>query len=344
MPHTSDTMRVAVGQLHELTHESLTFARQLGVSGVQLNAPVIPGAKRWEVDVLVWLRERCEEYGLRLEAIENVPFRFYDEAMLGLPGRDEQIENYQATIRHLGQAGIPILGYHWMPTGVWRTSVTTPGRGGALVSSFDQELVSAGHPIFWRRDDHPLVKGRTFTAEEMWNNYVYFMEAVVPVAEEAGVRLALHPDDPPLPELGGIARLFYHFDGFRRALEAVPSPNSGLDFCMGCWSEMGPHDSEQQGQIDVIKALRYFGERKKILYVHFRDVQGCGPVFQECFLGEGNVDLVVVMRTLKEVGFTGFLLDDHVPHLIDDTEWGHRGRAHAIGYIQALLATVNKLA
>ena len=329
----TDTMRVAIGQFSELSHERLTFARQLGASGVLLNTPVLPGTERWEVADLLWLRKRCEDHGLRLEAIENTPVSFYDKAMLGLPGRDEQIENYQATIRNLGQAGIPLLGYDWMPNGVWRTSNTTLGRGGALVTSFDLSL-AADHPLVYGVKEHPLAEGRTFTEEEMWQNYTYFMNAVIPVAEEAGVKLALHPDDPPVPMLGGVARIFYHFDGFKRAMEIAPSPNSGLDFCMGCWSEMGPN---------VIDAIRYFGERGKIFYVHFRDVQGTVPVFQECFLGEGNVDVVAAIRALKEVNFTGFIIDDHVPHMVDDTAWGHRGRAHATGYIQALLEAVNKL-
>ena len=320
----AETMRVALGQFSELSHERLSFARQLGATGVQLNTPVLPGEKRWELDDLLWLRRRCESYGLRLEAIENTPISFYDRAMLGLPGRDEQIENYQATIRNLGAAGIPILGYHWMPNGVWRTGWTTPGRGGARVSSFDMGLVQAD----------VLTHGRVFTADEMWENYAYFMRAVVPVAEEAGIKLALHPDDPPVPSLGGVARLFHTFEGFKQAMEIVPSPNNGLDFCMGCWSEMGP---------GVVEAIRYFGGRGKIFYVHFRDVQGTVPCFQECFLGEGNVDVIAAMRALKEVGFTGFLLDDHVPHIVDDTEWGHRARAHAIGYIQALINTVQAL-
>ena len=331
----SDPMRVAIGQFSELSHERLSFARQLGASGVLLNTPILPGTECWEVADLLWLRKRCESYGLRLEAIENTPVSFYDKAMLGLPGRDEQIENYQTTIRNLGTAGIPMLGYHWMPNGVWRTSSTTVGRGGALVTSFDMNLV-AEHPLVYGVKEHPLSEGRTFTGEEMWQNYEYFMKAVLPVAEEAGVKLALHPDDPPVPMLGGVARIFYHFDGFERAMDLVPSPNSGLDFCMGCWSEMGPEG--------VIKAIRYFGERGKIFYVHFRDVQGTVPAFQECFIGEGNVDVVAAMRGLKKVGFTGFIIDDHVPHIVDDTEWGHRARAHATGYIMALVEAVNKLA
>jgi mannonate dehydratase len=320
----AETMRVAVGQFSELSREQLSFARQLGAAGVQLNTPVLPGDKHWALNDLLWLRRRCESYGLRLEAIENTPISFYDKAMLGLPGRDEQIEHYQATIRNLGAAGIPILGYHWMPNGVWRTGWASPGRGGARVSSFDMSLVQGD----------VLTPGRVVTADEMWENYAYFMRAVVPVAEEAGVTLALHPDDPPVLSLGGVARLFYNFEGFKRAMEIAPSPNSGLDFCMGCWSEMGP---------GVIEAIRYFGERGKIVYVHFRDVQGTVPCFQECFLGEGNVDVIAAMRALKEIGFTGFLLDDHVPHIVDDTDWGHRARAHALGYIQALINTVQAL-
>ncbi len=322
-------MRVALGQFNELTHERLTFAAQLGVSGVLLNTPVLPGERRWEQDDLAWMVRRCEQYGLRLEALENVPLRFYERAMLGLEGRDEQIAGYQETIRHMGAAGIPVLGYHWMPNGVWRTP-DRRGRGGALVTAFDLAEVET-FPLRAGVKEHPLAQGRRFSAEAQWNNYCYFMERVLPVAEQAGVTLALHPDDPPLPELGGIARLFGSLAGFRRAMEQFDSPRHGLDFCLGCWSEMGP---------DPLAAIRHFGGQGKIVYVHFRDVQGVVPVFQECFLGEGNVDVVAAMRALHEVGFGGFIIDDHVPQLVDDTSWGHRGRAHATGYIQALVAAV----
>lgn len=329
-------MRIAIGQFNQLTEERLLFAQQMGVSGIVLNTPVMPG-KRWEhFDIVrgkdLWqfldlleLRTTCENYGLRLESLENVPITFLDKAMLGLPGRDEQIANYQETIRNMGRAGIEVLGYNWMPNLVWRTSFTTPGRGGARVSSFDYDLVK----------DAPLTHGRVFTEDELWANYEYFLRAVVPVAEESGVKLALHPDDPPVDSLGGVPRLFRNFENFKQAMELVPSPNSGLDFCLGSWSEMG---------IDVVEALRYFCERGNVIYVHFRDVQGAVPKFQECFLGEGNLDPVEVMVTLKRTGFSGFIIDDHVPHMIDDTEWGHRGRAAATGYLQGLLAAVNALA
>jgi mannonate dehydratase len=318
----SHNMRLALGQLRELSVKTLRFIRQLGVGDVILNTPDLPGDARWEFMDLLHLRMRCEDAGLALAAIENVPRGFYEKAMLGLSGRDEQIENVATTIRNMGQAGIPILGYNWMPNGVWRTSRTTLGRGGATVTSFDMELAKSA----------PLSHGRVYTTEEMWRNYEYFLRAIVPVAEEAGIRLALHPDDPPVPSLGGVSRIFKDFDDFRRAMHLMDSPVNGLDFCLGCWSEMGP---------GVLEAVRYFGERGKILYVHFRDVQGTVPAFQECFINEGNNNMFLVLKTLKESGFSGFLIPDHVPHMTDDTEWGHRGRAYAIGYMSALLEVLD---
>ncbi len=319
-----DVMRVALGQFNQLSDQILRFAKQLGVGGVLLNTPLLPGDKRWEYRDILRLRAEVEEYGLRLEAIENVPLRFYDQAMLGLPARDEQIENYQATVRHLARAGVKVLGYHFMPNSVWRTSFMTPTRGGALATSFDLDLVR----------DAPLSHGRVFDDDEMWRNYAYFMKAILPVAEEMGVTLALHPDDPPVESIAGVARLFRGFEGFRRAMEDVaPSPNHGLDFCMGCWSEMG----------GAIPPMKYFAERGKITYVHFRDVQGVIPKFNECFIGDGNTDTVEAMLTLKRAGFTGFMIDDHVPKMVDDSDWNHRGRAHATGYMLGLLAAIEKL-
>ena len=311
-------MRLGLGQFSELSEERLKFIKQLGVEDVLLNTARLPGTARWEYEDILQLRTEVEAAGLRLAALENVPISFYDKAMLGLPGRDEQIENMATTIRNIGKAGVEIFGYHWMPSGVWRTSRTTPGRGGAEVTSFDMAEVK----------DAPLSHGRVFTEAEMWENYEYYMNAILPVAEEADVRLALHPDDPPVESLAGVPRLFRNFEGFKRGMEIADSPIHGLDFCVGSWSEMGP---------GVTDAIRYFGERDKIFYVHFRDVEGHVPKFAEAFVDTGNCDMFEVMRTLKEVGFTGFMITDHVPHIVDDTGWGHRGRAYAIGYMTAFL-------
>ncbi len=314
-------MRIAVGQINELTDEHLAFAKQVGAADIQMNTPKIPGEHRWELEDLAALRRRVEEEGLRLIALENVPVRFYDNIMLGQPGRDEQMEHMAATVRNMGSAGIPILGYHWMPNGVWRTSFETVARGGAVSNEFRYDKVKNAE----------LTHGRVFTAEEMWANYDWYMERILRVCEEAGVRMALHPDDPPLPTLGGVARLFGAFDGFKRALESHPSPMHGLDFCHGCWSEM-------RGGAGVLEAIEWFGARGRLFYIHLRDVQGGADDFQECFIDEGNSNVTAVIRKLREFGFNGFILDDHVPRLVNDSQYGHRGRAYALGYIKGLLA------
>jgi len=318
-------MRIGLGQFNELSDERLTYIKQLGADDFLMNTPKLPGDAQWEYEDLLAWRQRADAADLRLMALENVPVKFYDKIMLGLPGRDEQIAHMQTTIRNMGKAGIPILGYHWMPNSVWRTQPPAELRGGAKGTRFNM----AEH------DPNQLTHGRVYTADEMWDNYVYYLEAILPVAEESGVTLALHPDDPPVESLGGIARIFHSFEGFKRAMDRFDSPNHGLDFCMGCWSEMGGHDY-------VIDAIKHFGGRGKIVYVHFRDVQGQVPCFNECFINEGNVDTLAVMQALKDTGFTGFMITDHVPAMVDDTPWGHRGRAYAIGYMTALLQVVNR--
>ncbi|WP_018182168.1 mannonate dehydratase [Kaistia granuli] len=338
------TIRVAVGQFNELTDEKLRFAAQIGASGIQMNTPKLPGEHRWETTDLRALVEKTEAAGLKLEAIENVPVHFYHKAMLGLPGRDEQIENYCATVRAVGEAGIPILGYHFMPNSVWRTDHSAPGRGGAGNTRFDMAVVDAAQSIdelraflptsLGHQSAMPLSEPGTVLIDEetMWGNYTYFMDAVLPVAEAAGVKLALHPDDPPVPMLGGVARLFYRPEGFKRAYEiSQGSAAWGLDLCLGCCSEM------PGGKDAVREMIEFFAPKNRIFYIHFRDVQGTVPNFIECFIGEGNFDPGEVMALLIQNGFDGFLLDDHVPQMDGDTPWNHRGRAHAIGYMQGLI-------
>jgi mannonate dehydratase len=340
------SMRIVVGQAARATEEYLAFASQLGVTGVQLNTPELPGEQRWELGDLVALRERVESYGLRLEAIENIPNSFYEDIMLGLPGRDEEIENVATTVRNIGQAGIPILGFHWMPTSVWRTELAPVGRGGAVVSGFDLSVAEddsqADKVLVARRDRRvedqkdSWTRGALFdipgprSAEDMWGSFEYFVTALVPVAEQAGVRLALHPDDPPVPALGNVARIFRSVDALKRAVQLSPGPGFGIELCLGTVSEMG-------GEEAVLEAVRFLAPRDKIAYVHLRDVKGTVPEFVECFLGEGNYRPARVIRELRRHGYDGFIMDDHTPALIGDSPYGHRGRAFALGYIQGLI-------
>jgi mannonate dehydratase len=346
--NTNETMRIALGQIAEPAEDLLQFARQLGLGGVQFNTPHLPGTERWEYADLLALRQRCESFGLRVEAIENLPNSFYERCMLGLPGRDQELEHVRTTIRNMGKAGISVLGFHFMPGSVWRTSMTAEGRGGAKVSAFDLSVAMDPQrfgDIFIARRDRRVLENESFVQDAhfvsdtelgddaLWSNFQYFMEGVLPAAEEAGVRLALHPDDPPVPTLGGVARIFCSVDGLRRAMQIADSPAFGFELCLGTISEMG-------GEAAVMDAITSFGPAGKIVYVHFRDVQGVVPRFQEAFLGEGNYNPLQVMRALKRSGFTGFILDDHVPRMTGDTDYAHRGRAHAVGYLQALLAAV----
>ena len=343
----AEQLRVGLCDATGLSDEALHFGAQLGLRSVRTGGSRLGLTEdgRWEAAELRALAERVASYGLRLEAIENVPHSFTDKILLGLPGRDEQIAHYQATIRNLGQAGIPILGYHFMPSSVWRTPLAA-GRGGAGVTAFDLALVGGATPATRRSFSVPdnaaidgvfaHAAGTVVDRETMWANYEYFIRAVLPVAEEAGVKLALHPDDPPVPELGGIARIFCSPDDFKRAHALSDgSPAWALDLCLGCCSEM------PGGAANVRAMIEHFGPQGRIAYVHFRDVQGAVPTFQECFIGEGNYNPAEIMLLLKRSGFTGFVLDDHVPQLVGDVPYGYRGRAHAIGYMQALLRAID---
>jgi mannonate dehydratase len=339
-------MRVALGQVPALTDEYIRYAQQLGLSSIHLNTPALPGTRRWEASDLRALRIRAEGAGLRLEAIENVPNSFYMDAMLGRPGRDAEIEDFQATIRNFGEAGIGLFGFHFFPVHVWRTSEGPNGRGGAIVTGFDAAIATdpdrRDDVLVARREkaqDDPFVRGAHFEVdrelddEAMWANFEYFIRAVIPVAEEAGVRLCLHPDDPPVPTLGGVARLFRSVAGLRRAREIASSRAFAFDLCLGTVSEMG-------GAAAVLEAIDTFGPSGDIAYLHMRDVKGSVPTFQECFLGEGNYDPAEVIRRLHGMGFDGFLIDDHVPRMLDDTPYCHRGRAHAVGYLQGLVQAI----
>jgi mannonate dehydratase len=311
----------------------LKFSKQLGVTDAIIHsfrarmpgvAHISTGLKGcYELPELLHLRIRVESAGLRLAGI-SMPRSFYIKAMLGLPGRDEQIENFCETLRNMGEAGIPMLGYSWNALHVWRTSHWARGRGGSLYSSFDYDLVK----------DAPPTSFGVISDEEMWENFTYFLKRVIPAAEEAGVKMALHPDDPPVPSICGIARIFRNVEAYKRMIEIAPSDYNGLLFCQGTFAEMGE---------DIPEAIRYFGSRKKIFFVHFRNVKGTVPKFEETFIDDGDIDMFEAMKTYKEIGFDGPISLDHTPHLDNDTEWEHRGRAYAIGYMKALIDVVNAM-
>lgn len=319
-------MRPGFGQFNVATPEYLQFAAQFGATDVLLNTPLLPGAERWELVDLVKLRLSVEQWGLKLSALENVPPHFYDQIMLGGPRRDQQIENMIYTVRNIARAGIPIFGYNWMPSHVWRTPPRAI-RGGALATAYDDRL----------GQQYPPTHGRVYSEEEIWQNLEHWIRIITPVAEEEGIRLGIHPCDPPVEVLGGIPQVLRSFAAYKRLVEIYPSDANGIEFCQGTFSEMADG-------VDIYEKIRYFGSRNKILYVHFRNVSGVVPTFHEEFVNTGYVDMYRAMRTYFEVGFDGFFIDDHVPQTFQDTAWGHRGRAFANGYIQGLIEAVKKQA
>jgi mannonate dehydratase len=326
-------MRVGWSKYRELDDEELRQIRQIGVEDILLVPyqyedfeTAIPTGDEWSYEELVDVRDRIEAHDLRLVGFEQMPITLYN-ILLDDEGRDESIEKIKTTIRNMGKAGIPVLGYSGHPpNGVGRTTKSKEIRGGAKTTEFVRSEM----------EDPGQLADRQFTEGELWEIYEAFLAEVLPVAEEAGVQLAVHPSDPPIEEIGGVPLLFRNFENFKRAMELVPSENHGLKLCLGCWSEMGE---------DIPEVVRYFGSRDQITYVHFRDVVGTVPEFYETFLDdeESNYDEYEVVQALHEVGYSGLLLPDHVPMLEGEEAWefgGTVGRSFTVGYIRGLLKSV----
>ena len=321
-------MRPGFGQFNTASSEYLRFAAQYGVKDILLNNPILQEEKPgvWSKKELVKLKLSIESYNLQLSAIENVPTHFYDHIMLNGPKKNMQIENMIQNIENMADVGIPNFGYNWMPSHVWRTNPRHI-RGGAIATAFDYESAK----------DYPLTHDREYSEDEMWESLEEWIKIITPIAEKKNIRLGIHPCDPPVKKLGGIPQLLRSFDSYKRLIEIVDSPSNGIEFCQGTFSEM--EDAKDGG---IYEMIDYFSSRKKILYVHFRNVSGTVPKFNEEFINSGYVDMHKAMNIYLKNGFDSFFIDDHVPQTNHDTEWGHAGRAFANGYIQALIESTLK--
>ena len=321
-------MRPGFGQFNTASSEYLRFAAQYGVKDILLNNPILQEEKPgvWSKKELVKLKLSIESYNLQLSAIENVPTHFYDHIMLNGPNKNMQIENMIQNIENMADVGIPIFGYNWMPSHVWRTNPRHI-RGGAIATAFDYESAK----------NYPLTHDREYSEDEMWESLEEWIKIITPIAEKKNIRLGIHPCDPPVEKLGGIPQLLRSFDSYKRLIEIVDSPSNGIEFCQGTFSEM--EDAKDGG---IYEMIDYFSSRKKILYVHFRNVSGTVPKFNEEFINSGYVDMHKAMNIYLKNGFDSFFIDDHVPQTNHDTEWGHAGRAFANGYIQALIESTLK--
>ena len=303
-----------------------TLARQVGVEyAVTKAASDLSGLPPpWEFDSLRETARRFEEQGFRLCALEGDEFDM-SRIKLGLPGRDEDIEHYRMLLRNMGRLGIGLLCYNFMAgVGWFRTRFDRPERGGALTSEFNRAELPP-------EPEEPVV-----THEQMWRNYEYFLRAVIPVAEEAGVKLGLHPDDPPIPQLCGYSRIFTSADAYRRALALVESPCHGVTFCQATFLAMGE---------DVFALAQEFCRKKKLFFFHFRDIEGSAEHFHETFHDNGPTDMPALLALLRANGFDGLVRPDHTPTLAgernDNPGYEMLGNLFAVGYIRGILDTLN---
>lgn len=308
-----------------------TIARQLGVTHAVTGVPDSPdGPPPWDYMHLLRLKQRFQDAGFELAVIESAPPSIMEPIKLGLPNRDERIDRFCELIENMGKVGIPVMCHNFMAGFGWlRTSMSTPARGGALVSSYDHALMR----------DAPLTEWGTITEEQLWDNMTAFLKKVVPVAEAAKVKLAVHPDDPPISPIRGISRILTNPDAFQRVIDIAPSPYNGITFCQGNFSAMGA---------DVPAQIRRFGAQKQIHFVHFRDVSGTPDRFSETFHELGQTDMFETMRAYNEVGFDGPLRLDHAPTMAGESNdrpgYETMGRLYAIGYIKGLMEGVDKTA
>ena len=294
--------------------DELRFARQLGVDCVYT---WVRDDQR-DVGYLTTLRQKVEDAGLVLYNVGNLTVGKSDKIHLALPGRDEVIAGFCRFIEALGRAGIGVTTFTWEPTQVW--SSESGEIRGAVTRRVDLDEM--------RR--RPFTHGRSYSEEELWDNFAYLMARLIPVAESAGVRLALHPNDPPTDSLGGIPCLIRSAAAYRRAFQIADSPALGMEFCTGCWLEGG----EAFG--DLLAGIREFQADGRILVVHFRNVSAPLPSFLETFLDNGYMDMLEVMTALVETGYPGTVTPDHMPRFPGPYAVGGRN-AYPIGYMKALL-------
>ena len=317
-------MKIAAQLSPEADDDELAFVRQMGIDW----AVCWTDGARAGYDYYARTKERFAKAGIEIYGFGNLDVHNQDAIVLGLPGRDEKIAEYVSHIRALGEAGIPYTTYAHMANGIWSTE-REPTRGGASARAYDQDRATVGH---WHGRDYalPLTHGRSYEKEEIWANFETFIRQVAPVAEAAGVRIGIHPDDPPQPMLGGIPRcIFSDHAGYQRAMDLADSPSVGICFCVGCWLEGGA----LMGR-GVLESIADFGGQRRLFKVHLRNVTAPLPHFVETFIDDGYMDVYPIIEALAAVDFDGVLIADHVPLMADDRRVG---TAYTIGYMKALL-------
>jgi mannonate dehydratase len=330
-----DSPKLSVGISSNATVEEMRRAKQIGADYVLMGGPPIP-----------WTEEGLREIMDRFEAEEltviNMMIGGYDDAIFGREGRDQQIEDVKASLRAAGAVGLPVVEYNWYADRFMKGYHEVIGRGGAGMTGFDYNYQGA--------KDLPLnpERGEAQTAEMLWNNITYFLEAVIPVAEEAGVRMALHPNDPPVPVSKGHAQIMRTFDDWKRLLDIVDSPSNGMTYHNGVSIEAGA---------DPLEVMRYMGERDRLNHWHYRNVISEVPFekYTEVFPDEGQIDMLAIMEGMYEQGYNRGVYPEHPRALTYDKEHpdgirngypgggGYAGLTYNVAYTKAMMQAVMTL-
>jgi mannonate dehydratase len=353
-------MKLGIGLYrHMLTRENFQFARQAGATHVVAHLvdyhkggghrtrddqPTgtdfgwgLAGdpAQLWTLEELQALRRAVEAEGLVLEAVENFDPAHWHDILLDGPLRARHLENVKTILRRLGQVGIPVMGYNFSIAGVAGRTRGNYARGAApsvgMEGPYDPPIPNG---MVWNMVFDPEAPAGTLapiTHDELWRRVDGFLREVLPVAEEAGVKLAAHPDDPPMPTIRGQPRLVYQPAMYQRLLDLNPSKSNSLEFCIGSLAEM------TEG--DLYAAVDQYSRTGRLGYVHFRNVMGKVPDYKETFIDDGDVDMLRILAILKRNHFDGVLIPDHTPQMSCAAPW-HAGMAFAMGYMRAAMQSL----
>lgn len=335
-------MKIAVGMKRPaqiFNTEYLRFLRQIGVThvyGYKYDTDVLPSAKNgyWSYEDLVGLKKHFADNGLVLEGIENFVPLHWHKILRDEPGREEQLENVKRSIRNMGRAGINIMGYHFSLTGCPERYDEEVGRGGVNSTVYDAAKYPEKYEYYpkrmtWGAVVEPDAEGYfpAISREEIRDRKYRFLEEILPVAEEAGVQMAEHPEDPPVPYIYNIGRVLVTPEDYDHMIARFPSPSNMIEFCQGTFTEMG---------CDIYETIRKYASAGRISYVHLRNVHGTVPHYEERVIDDGDVNMAEALRAYRDSGYTGAFIPDHYPELIG-ADIHYAGVAHTIGYIRGLM-------
>jgi mannonate dehydratase len=341
-------MKIGLGLYPNLlTGDNYRFAQQAGATHIVAHLPGfsrrpgrgLPPEAMWTYEELRDLKQAMNVEGLELFAIENFDVEHWYDVLLDGPRRDRQMEELKGLLRSMGRLGISVMGYSFSLVNVWGRVTVEQARGGAKSPGFIRELAPEETEVpigtVWNTVYDPAALPGTIgpvPEEEVWRRLERFLQEMVPVAEEAKVRLAMHPADPPLPTLCLTGRLVYKAEQYQRLLDLVPSYYNAAEFCQGTVTEM-------DGEMDVYQAIETYAAQDRIAYVHLRNVRGKVPNYYETFIDDGDVDMVKALRLYHANGYDGVLIPDHSPEMTCAAPW-HAGMAYALGWMRGVIGMI----